>query len=819
MSTCSACGTAVTAGSLYCSRCGRQVANDPSSEPTTQLRRPSDETISVSERRLLDTLRAVTLGEYEILGEIGRGGMSVVFLAHDIALDRKVAIKVMTPALTLMDAGIQDRFKREARTAASLSHPHIIPVYAVKESEDIVYFVMKYVPGRSLESVIGEVGPMPVPVVQTILHQVGSALGYAHRKGVVHRDVKPANIMLDDDGWVVVTDFGIAKVAEQRALTMTGGVVGTPAYMSPEQCAGRQITGAADQYSLGVVAYEMITGRQPFDGGTMINLMYDHCHTDPPPILTRRPECPPELGTAVMRMLAKEPAQRWPSIEEAVAAIGVVSDSQSGIVRTHMLTLARSGSANELLEKFRTPGSPVPLSAPLSPPPPASVPRAAAATPSVATGPAARFRWRSLLWALPVVLVGVVGGWLLLNRGSDVPGATSRANAAPPPAAPAPRSVSTLDVRPLSASMMVGETTALSATPRDSTGAVVPSAGLQWVSADAGVAAVTPEGIVSAAAPGTTQVTVRSGGASASVVVTVAAAPSPTAHVTPPAPARLTTLRVAPGTVALSPGTSVQLIPSGIDQNGRLMSDIAISWSSDAPNVASVSSAGVVRALAAGSARIVARSGARSGVAEVTVTPVAVARLEIAPTSTSIVVGGTAQFSATARDAAGAALADRPVGWRSSNVGVASVSSAGLVTGHAAGTATVSASSGEATASATVTVEAPTAPTSVTDPRVEIETVIEDYRSAVESGDLARLKRVYPDMTREQESGWRSLFDLARDLSVAFQILDVQVNGNTAQVSVAATYEYRTDRPERRTSTFTAHFQRGTQGWRLVWID
>ncbi len=819
MSTCSACGTEVTAGSLFCSRCGRHVGNDPSSEPTTQLRRPSAETISTSERRLLDALRSVTLGEYEILGEIGRGGMSVVFLAHDIALDRKVAIKVMAPALTLMDAGIQDRFKREARTAASLSHPHIIPVYAVKESEDIVYFIMKYVPGRSLESVIREVGAMPLPVVQTILNQVGSALGHAHRKGVVHRDVKPGNIMLDDDGWVVVTDFGIAKVAEQRALTMTGGVVGTPAYMSPEQCAGRPITGAADQYSLGIVAYEMITGRQPFEGGTMINLMYDHCHTNPPPILTRRPECPPELGTAVMRMLGKEPEQRWPSIEDAVAAIGVISDSQSGIVRTHMLTLARNGSANELLEKFRTPGSPVPLSTPMSPAPPVSAARAAATPFTSVPRPATRSRMRTLLWALPVVLVGVVGGWLLLGRGPSASGPTSQANATPPPAAPAPFSVSTLDVRPLSASLAVGETRPLLATPRDSGGVAVPSARLEWVSANAGVAWVAGDGVVTATGPGTTQVTVRSGRASASVVVTVTAPPPPAVAATAtPAPPRLTTIRVAPGTVSLSPGTSVQLMASAIDQNGRLMPGAPMRWSSDADAVATVSSAGVVRAVTAGTARITARGGTRSGTAEVSVTPVAVATVEIAPTRTSIVVGGSAQFTATARDGAGSPLANRAIAWRPGNPSVASVSPSGLVTGLAAGTTTISATSGEATASATVTVEAPAAPAPVADPQVEIRAVLEEYRTAIESVDIARLKRMYPDMSAEQERGWRILFNDASDLRATFRILDPQVDGDAARARVEATYHYRTDRAP-LTDIFTARLERGARGWRLVAIN
>src|SRR5260370_7900524 len=160
--------------------------------------------------------------------------MATVYLAHDIALARKVAIKVMSPAL-FADAGFAERFKREARTAASLSHPNIIPIYAVQEGGRVLYFVMKFIEGRPPDASIKEVGALPIPMVQAIVNQVGSALGYAHKRHVVHRDVKPANIMVDSDGWAVVTDFGIAKVSEAHGLTMTGATVRTPYYMSPEQ--------------------------------------------------------------------------------------------------------------------------------------------------------------------------------------------------------------------------------------------------------------------------------------------------------------------------------------------------------------------------------------------------------------------------------------------------------------------------------------------------------------------------------------------------------------------------------------------------------
>jgi serine/threonine-protein kinase len=196
----------------------------------------------------------------------------------------------------VLGEGMVERFKREARTAAALSHPHIIPIYAVKESHNILFFVMKYVSGRPLDAVIHDVGGLPIKMVQTIVAQLGDALAYAHRHGVIHRDIKSANIMLDDEGWAVVTDFGIAKVEAAQGLTMTGVTVGTPAYMSPEQCASVEVTGATDQYSLGVVAYEALTGRLPFRSTSSMTVMYAHFNERPEDVTKLRPDCPENLA-------------------------------------------------------------------------------------------------------------------------------------------------------------------------------------------------------------------------------------------------------------------------------------------------------------------------------------------------------------------------------------------------------------------------------------------------------------------------------------------------------------------------------------------
>ena len=339
--------------------------------------------LPVTDREELEALRAATLGDYDIAGELGRGGMATVYLAHDIALDRKVAIKVMSPALSLGD-GVE-RFRREAKTAASLSHPNIIPIYAVRHSERLLYFVMKYVEGRSLDSIIRELGPLPIPMVQAILGQTASAFGYAHRRGVIHRDIKPGNILIDDEGWAVVTDFGIAKVSEAEQLTSTGLSVGTPTYMSPEQVAAQAVTGASDQYSLGVVAYEMLTGKPPFHGGGMMAMMYAHVHQEPAPIEAVCPDCPEGLRAAVMRMMAKDPADRWPSVEDVIAAIGSPTLTPDDPTRSQLIAIAKTGERRAI--GVTTPKSPIPL---LRTPMPLSLTPRTGAIPTGAAPPAAR---------------------------------------------------------------------------------------------------------------------------------------------------------------------------------------------------------------------------------------------------------------------------------------------------------------------------------------------------------------------------------------------------------------------------------------------
>jgi serine/threonine-protein kinase len=304
-------------------------------------------------------LQAATIGEFEILTELGRGGMAAVYLARELSLNRPVAIKVMAPGL-LLGAAMVERFRQEAITVANLQHAHIVSIHAVRQVEDLHYFVMQFVPGRTIEGVIKDHGALPVPVVLAWMFQIGSALGYAHRRGVIHRDVKPGNILLNIDGEAVVTDFGIAKVAENPALTQTGAVVGTPLYMSPEQCYAKELTGASDQYSLGIVAYEMLAGRPPFSGASFA-LMRAHTDDPPPPLRDVRPDVPEHVEAALLRMLAKKPEQRFHTMADALASLGAAPLAPADPIHATLQELAAATDRLESLrDVLRTPASPIP---------------------------------------------------------------------------------------------------------------------------------------------------------------------------------------------------------------------------------------------------------------------------------------------------------------------------------------------------------------------------------------------------------------------------------------------------------------------------
>jgi serine/threonine protein kinase/alpha-tubulin suppressor-like RCC1 family protein len=427
---CPSCGTPVPAGAVVCAKCGTRVGKTLAESVATAMMGPHDtptvsykpadvdstrsesaegESAFLTQGRIMKALKTATLGDYEILAELGRGGMATVYLAHDVSLDRKVAIKVMSPAL-LDGEGAIERFKREARTAGALSHPHIIPIHAVRQSGELLYFVMKYVEGRPLDDVVREQGQLPIPMVVQILTEVAGALAYAHRKGVVHRDVKPANIMLDDDGWAVVTDFGIAKVAQQKGLTLTGSTVGTPAYMSPEQCAAKDVTGRSDQYSLGIVGYELLSGQVPFSADSLMGMFMAHMSEAPRPLLEARPDCPPVLARTIERMMAKAPDERWSSLDDVVTSLESMQKPKAReSTRLTMAALARVSDGRPRPEDFARPESPTPLNTP---------PRTSRTVPEVRPAPQRTPRWAWGLAGLPLV---ALIAWLATKSESTTP--------------------------------------------------------------------------------------------------------------------------------------------------------------------------------------------------------------------------------------------------------------------------------------------------------------------------------------------------------------------------------------------------------------
>jgi serine/threonine-protein kinase len=307
---CTACHTPLPADARFCMACGADVT-DPGATIRTKPRDAMAE--------LQDRLARTLAGRYDVKKLLGAGGMAAVYLAEEIGLDRPVAIKVLPPELS-RDEGLVARFQREAKTAAKLDHPHIIPIHRVESEAGLHYFVMKYVPGRSLDDLL-EAERVPIDVATRILREAASALGHAHARGVVHRDVKPANIMLDADDRVVLTDFGISKAGESTHLTQTGTIIGTPHYMAPEQALGGEIDGRADQYALGIVAYQMLTGQCPFLGDSAHTIIYRHIHDVPPPVGARRPDVPAHLADAVAAALSKDPAERFATMEEFARAL------------------------------------------------------------------------------------------------------------------------------------------------------------------------------------------------------------------------------------------------------------------------------------------------------------------------------------------------------------------------------------------------------------------------------------------------------------------------------------------------------------------
>lgn len=271
-------------------------------------------------------------GNYEVQKLIGKGGMATVYLGYQKNVDRQVAIKVLS-AQASMDAGFKERFELEAKTIARLQHPHILPLYDYGSEEDILYLVMAYLSGGTLEKRIAN-GEMTLAEIERILREIGGAIDYAHRHGIIHRDIKPANILFDGEGHAVLTDFGIAKLTEQNVGLTGTNVVGTPAYMSPEQAQGLKITGTTDIYALGIMVFQAITGKLPFEAPSVLQLMLQVVQEPVPNLEDFVEGIPPQLNDVLSRAMAKDPDARYANAQEFAAAF---SDAIHATTQTPIL--------------------------------------------------------------------------------------------------------------------------------------------------------------------------------------------------------------------------------------------------------------------------------------------------------------------------------------------------------------------------------------------------------------------------------------------------------------------------------------------------
>jgi serine/threonine protein kinase/photosystem II stability/assembly factor-like uncharacterized protein len=319
--------------------------------------------------KVASNLCGTVLGKYEIQAEIGRGGMGVVYRGYDPALDRYVAIKVLAPHLVWETEFVQ-RFLREARAAARLKHASIVTIHDVGQAEGCYYFVMEHLEGSTLTEIIRQRGPLPPDEALSILRPLADALDYACRRGLVHRDIKPGNVIVDLAGHVTLTDFGIARAVRETRLTTTGTIVGTPEYMSPEQAQGLTADARSDQYSLAIVAYEMLSGRVPFEADSTLALLHMIVYNPLPPIRQANPNLPVGVEGVLKKALAKDPGDRYEKTTTFVEALGQALAGEE-IVKTPTLAMEPQPATTSPPTPDRTkvmPQAPPPAATPMPEP-------------------------------------------------------------------------------------------------------------------------------------------------------------------------------------------------------------------------------------------------------------------------------------------------------------------------------------------------------------------------------------------------------------------------------------------------------------------
>ena len=735
---CESCNSLLGVGDIYCRFCGAKSDRDaegsdgPTEEPAPDA--------------MLERLVDATAGEFEIIKRLGKGGMGSVYLARESALQRYVAIKVLA-AEFLADATVLERFRTEARIVATLRHRSIVVIHAVRHAEDLHYFVMDYVEGATLRDVIKSHGPLPTTVVKAVLYEVGSALTYTHGQGggIIHRDIKPANIMLDSEGAVVVMDYGISKAVGAKAgLTMDGSLIGTPEYMSPEQCRGNVLTGASDQYALGLLGYAMLAGAPPFSGSQWVVIASQIGET-PPHITEIRPDCPQDLADSIHRMLAKVPDERWPSISDALKAFGGRPHDVGDPVREEAAALVHE---SEGATRVEIPVSRLEFEAPSEDVEPGdeilltaeafddlgrvlsgrriswstSDPNVIAVSSDAGTVMA-----RAPGSALITAAIGQVGTSLELTVRE-----------------PSPASI-TLD--PGALQLHSGEQAVLVAVVKDRRANPVPG-NPRWSASDGNVVSVSQTGQVEAQNPGAAIVTAEIEGLQATAEVTVGLSAVPTSEPSGETlPGRESELEVEPRVgglpvaavhIAAPPfevrvGDRFELQAIAVDTDGDVRRTI-FEWQSSDPVVASVTPSGEVNATSVGAVEITATvdgvdasvhltitqalatagMGGRSRwlmilgglalpiVAVVTwqqfagandspstdpigVETASVTSVDIVPPSEAVQAGDTVRLSATVLDGDGASVSVPTVDWRVDNPGVVTVDQDGVLVAGIAG--------------------------------------------------------------------------------------------------------------------------------------
>jgi len=589
--------------------------------------------------------------------------MAVVYVGADLKLQRTVAIKVMDPRLSLMP-GMAERFLQEARIAARLQHPSVIVVHDVQQEEELIFFVMSLIEGGAVDELCRRPEPIGIDETRWILLHACSALAYAHSEGIVHRDVKPANILLNLKGDVVLTDFGIAKAVDGGGLTKSGTQIGTPVYMSPEQFSDRPVGPASDQYALGVTAYEMLTGRPPFTG-ELYALIAAHGTKAPVPIRQLRPDCPAYLANAVMRMLEKEPENRWPSLDDLHEVFGANLPNDGGSARRQLASTARDmhrqRSAAVQALTARPPLSPVPtnsgrvsaakprssdLLVTISPPGATIFVGGAldfAATVSAEAGDVvdgATVGWQTSDPAVMVVRadgrVTGTGAGMAIVRATVAGGfaeATVRVETAP---------IARLTVSTPSLTMRVGDVVRPTVSALDVTGSSRTDVSLSWLSLTPEVATLDAPGSIRGVHPGLASIEVSAGNIRRSIEITVVRRP-------------ISQLRLHADRRSLELGATVTLHAAAFDDLGGAVQATALRWRSSAPSIIHVDSAGTAMAIGPGRARIFVETDETSDAIELEAVESPIDTIELAIGQSELEVGDEASLFLRVKDATGGA--------------------------------------------------------------------------------------------------------------------------------------------------------------------